>query len=146
MAEIHSKLQEKLSKNLEKRKVSPVLRLLLVDTKFMFHYRNLSIWYPKESHLTNLKEGIVTDFYNIEPRGNALCSTSKTGIKTSDFDLDRFDHILRCVTPISKIFEINFKPLFYEYDTVGIIVYLDIKDNFQNIWLSDENKRYFFVF
>lgn len=66
--EITERLQKKLEERSQKRNVSPVLKLLLVDIHSIYHYRTFSIWYPKESHMSQLKEGIVVRLSNILPR------------------------------------------------------------------------------
>lgn len=68
-SEMSERLQKLMAQtNSQKRNVSPVLKLVLVDINSIYHYRTFSIWYPKEAHLQELKEGIVVNLYNIVPR------------------------------------------------------------------------------
>lgn len=68
-ADINERLQNRLKeKNFQKRNVSTVLKLLLVDVNSIYHYRTFSLWNPSETLLTELKEGIVINLYNIIPR------------------------------------------------------------------------------
>lgn len=65
-AELAERLRKKLAeKNITNRKVSSVLKLLVVDVGSLCHYRVLSIWRPNETHLQELKEGQCVNFYHL---------------------------------------------------------------------------------
>lgn len=68
-AEVTSKLRQKLDvENIQPRNVSSVFKLLLLDVNSPYHSRALSIWRPKDSHLQELKEGVVVRIYNVTTR------------------------------------------------------------------------------
>lgn len=162
-AEASLKIKEKLSRcKSENRNVSPVLKLLLVDINSVHHNRTFNIWYPKEEHL-HLKEDDVVTIYNIVSKyvqknywflgyffkrlligfrqSGVLSSTSKMFIEKNKLNLDRFMSLQRQVTTILKTLNPQFRPVFGEFDTVGIVVYIDIQECYQNIWLCDQNTK-----
>ncbi|GLV42697.1 BRCA2 DNA repair associated [Carabus blaptoides fortunei] len=147
-AEITSKLRQKLAvENIKPRNVSSVLKLLLLDVNRPLHSRVLSIWRPTDSHLQELKEGNVVRMYNVTARNNgSLSSVPRTQFDSDlHFDTQKFEEFKRTVAPISQTTRLEFKPLFNEFDTAGMVCFVDVQQTNQTLWLADENFRFLLI-
>ncbi|GJQ70783.1 Brca2 [Trypoxylus dichotomus] len=137
--EISKRISEEMEKlKLNKRKVTPILKLLVLDDCYKSEKpRQFCIWNPKEDDMSLLKEGFSISVYNVVPRFNGdLFSNAKTYFKINKINTS-YAKFKRQVSPISMVLDPSYKPLFNEFDTVGLVVQININTHDQNLWITD---------
>lgn len=75
-----------------------------------------------------------------------LSSMNRTKFKAAPNTFEDFGEYRRELLSISMISSLKRPIYFNEFDTVGIIVEMNINDVTQKLWLSDLNKWYAFIY
>lgn len=144
---INQRVREKISADSTNRKLNQLLKVKVIDAARPTITAMLSVWSPHESLVEMLRESHCVQ----------LCNASASGIRYSELQLSAgrnskfqrlphpnaviHDAFRRIVTKISAINEPNFKPLFNELDTVGLVVKIGHANSrkFQPAFLVDES-------
>lgn len=144
---INQRVRERISADATKRKVSQLLKVKVINAAQPTITAMLSVWSPHESLVEMLRENQVVQ----------LCNASASGIRYSELHISagrnsKFqrlpdsrivgqEELQRRVTNISSIGEPNFKPIFNELDTVGLVVKIGQSKSrkFQPAFLVDES-------
>lgn len=149
--EISLRVREQLSlENKAKGKVTPMLKLKIIDAKLPDITATLSIWNPSESVIEMLKEKSSIEVENSSACGIRynelqLSAGKYTLFKTMPTKVvsPRVESFLRRVVTLLDINKGNFKPNFNEIDTIGLIVHIGqgVPKKFQPVYIVDDKRN-----
>lgn len=146
-SEISEKIKKEIDKlNMGKRKVTPVLKLLVLDENCDNSRPTVfSIWRATEDHMQMLKEGNTFLVFNVLPRLNGdLSSHNRTYFQSVSLQ-KKSQHFTRQILPIAMLTEKIASPMFNEFDTIGLVVQININEFDQDLWLTDFIGRLLFI-
>ncbi|XP_019864859.1 uncharacterized protein LOC109594117 isoform X2 [Aethina tumida] len=126
--------------NLCERNVVGLWKVRIVDVNNLDESSILNVWNPSSDFMQTLAENTFITLCNVNPgRNNELSVSSKTQCRTNMIEksLSDFAGLTRTFVPIEALFNPNFKPIFNEFDTVGILVETNFEDLRQKFWLAD---------
>lgn len=132
-----------------KRKVSSLLKLRIADARKPDKVLLLSIWRPPEDHCNMFQEGKVLEMRNASANGIKNGEVQLTAGKISSFkmlDLHQYEppvRLMRTLTKIADIETTGFRPMFNEFDTIGIVIQVGTigNKNFQTVYLADADQN-----
>ncbi|XP_050312178.1 breast cancer type 2 susceptibility protein homolog isoform X2 [Anthonomus grandis grandis] len=136
------------SKSVQSRNVTPVLKMKISNvegepTKILDFF----VWRPTEEHLLELREDEVVTIYDLSCSGKWGLSANKTTIfrrdkKPKDDALKKFT---RKVTSISRLTTFSRDSCLNEFDTVGLVVKKMIREDLQQVWMTDTHQSLLLV-
>ncbi|XP_053686696.1 breast cancer type 2 susceptibility protein homolog [Sabethes cyaneus] len=145
--EINQRVRERLQDNpaATSRKVSPLLKVRIVDCRKPEKVLMLSIWRPPDELGAVVQEGNAVEIRNATANGTRNGEVQLTTGKNSSYrqiDLQKFNfrkELLRNLTLIADIKNATFRPPFNEFDTIGVVVQVGClnKKKFQTVYLAD---------
>uniref|UniRef100_A0A8D8IF11 Breast cancer type 2 susceptibility protein n=1 Tax=Culex pipiens TaxID=7175 RepID=A0A8D8IF11_CULPI len=129
------------------RLVTPLLKVRVVDARKPEKTLLMSVWGPPEDLGEVVQERRVLEVVNLTANGSKNCEIQlKAGKSTNYRVLDRMQFDLpeghfRKLTKIVDVDRSSFHPLYNEFDTVGVVVYVGNSDTkkFQIAYLADAN-------
>ncbi|XP_058831431.1 breast cancer type 2 susceptibility protein homolog [Topomyia yanbarensis] len=143
--EINRRVKERMNSQATNRKVSPLLKVRVMDVRKPEKVLLLSIWRPPEDIDEIMQESNVLEIRNATASGTRNGETQLTTGKSSTYQLlnqQVFDlpvgH-LRKLTTIADIEISTFCPLFNEFDTIGVVVQVGSSEakKFQTAYFAD---------
>ncbi|XP_062543691.1 uncharacterized protein LOC134211095 isoform X2 [Armigeres subalbatus] len=144
LEEINRRVKERMSSQSSKRKVSSLLKLRIADARKPEEVLLLSIWRPPED-CDLFQEQKILEIINATANGTRNGEVQLTAGKNSSFrplNIQRDEvpvQLLRTLTKIVDIEYSSFRPIFNEFDTIGIVVQVGLLENrkFQTVYLTD---------
>ncbi|XP_055529960.1 breast cancer type 2 susceptibility protein homolog [Wyeomyia smithii] len=144
--EINRRVRERIgNQTVTNRKVSPLLKIRIMDCRKPEKVLLLSIWRPPDDIGEIMQEGKSVEILNATANGTRNGEVQLTTGKNSTYrmiDTQQFqfrEDVFRNLTRIAEIKNTTFRPPFNEFDTVGIIVQVGSseKKKFQTVYLAD---------
>ncbi|EAT37937.1 AAEL010133-PA [Aedes aegypti] len=147
--EVNRRIKERMSSGESKRKVSSLLKMRITDARKPEKVLLLSIWRPPEELCDLFQETKVLEIRNVTANGTRNGEVQLTAGKNSSFKpLDQRQRELpvqqmRTLTRIADIETSNFRPMFNEFDTIGIVILVGAIESkkFQTVYLADIDKN-----
>lgn len=147
--EVNRRIRERMNGADSKRKVSSLLKLRIADARKPDKVLLLSIWRPPEDHCDMFQEGRVLEMRNASANGIKNGEVQLTAGKISSFkilDLHQYEppvRLMRTLTKIADIETTGFRPMFNEFDTIGIVIQVGTigNKNFQTVYLADTDQN-----
>ncbi|XP_065161772.1 breast cancer type 2 susceptibility protein-like [Atheta coriaria] len=144
--EISDRISKKVEEmKLARRDVTPLLKVLVTDAlEDSAKCTVLNVWRPTEDQIQILLEENCISIYNVVmKRTYELSTVRRTMFRLHDGVINK--RCQRQLLPISMTTDVYYKPLFNEFDTVGVIVEFTIGDYEQEVWLADFAGRLLYV-
>ncbi|XP_055609545.1 breast cancer type 2 susceptibility protein homolog [Uranotaenia lowii] len=148
--EINRRVKERMAgQNGLKRKVAALLKVRVMDARKPEKVLLLSIWRPPEYLSDIIQEKKFLKIHNATANGTRNGEIQLTTGKNSSFSMlspTKYELPVdqtRKLTKISEIDVFSFKPLFNEFDTIGVVVQIGVLESkkFQLVYFADSESN-----
>jgi hypothetical protein len=127
------------------RLVCPILKVRICDAKAFGKSMILTIWYPTQEVISMMREGNIVRMSSVSAEASLFNEIIISAGKKSRFEvintqLDRFPlnlAAMRQLTPIEVVSDVNFDPIYNEFDVVGIVVKVREFSDCTLVYLAD---------